>query len=365
MSQPEYSVLDTFTGVNKSATETLLKLGEASEMSNWIITDDMKIQKQYGYERLNNPTGTKINGIWNGMLEGVPHLLFARGGKVYEHQFKWDGDIDVELGKIADGYPTTFFVTNNTVYIMDGTEMYSWDGDTFKKVDGYVPTVFTAAPPTGGGTMLEGMNYLTGKKSMKFSGDGTATVFQLPEYNIQSIDSVMVGVELKVKGTDYTVDLVNGTITFVTAPPNGVNNVVPTWTKQEPGYRERITKCRYYGGQYYARFWIYGNPDNKNTRFCSGVTMAGASDPTYWPIYTDSDVGEYEITAINTQYDKQLIWTTGDSSGASAWYSTNENYTDPYTGIITTLFQVFPFNANVGNMVPGQVQIILNNPFTI
>ena len=43
MSQPEYSVLDTFTGVNKSATETLLKLGEASEMSNWIITDDMKI----------------------------------------------------------------------------------------------------------------------------------------------------------------------------------------------------------------------------------------------------------------------------------------------------------------------------------
>ena len=47
--------------------------------------------------------------------------------------------------------------------------------------------------------MLEGMNYLTGKKVMKFSGDGTATVFQLPEYNIQSVDSVMVGVELKVK----------------------------------------------------------------------------------------------------------------------------------------------------------------------
>jgi hypothetical protein len=93
--------------------------------------------------------------------------------------------------------------------------------------------------------------------------------------------------------------------------------------------------------------------------------MAGVSDPTYWPMYTDSDVGEYEITDIKTQYKNQIIFTTGDSSGASAWYSTEQDYTDPSSGIITALFPVYPINAKIGNMAPGQVQIITNNPFTI
>ncbi|HHX11118.1 MAG TPA: DUF2460 domain-containing protein [Firmicutes bacterium] len=365
MAELQIYTIDTFKGVNKSETETLLELGEASYMTNWMITDDNKLQKQFGYERLNDPTSDKVTGIWHGQLNGNDRLLFARGGKVYEHITQWDGDIDEELGIIADSYPTTFFVTNNIVYIMDGTDLYQWDGDDFKTVAGYVPTAFTAVPPTGGGTILEGLNYLTGKKKMKFSGNGSATVFQLPELSIGSVDKVVVGVSTKAEGPDYSVNKANGTITFVTAPPNGVNNVEVSWTKTDPEHRQLITKCKHYGGQYYARFWIYGNPDQKNTRFCSGVTMAGVSDPTYWPMYTESDVGEHEITAITTQYDKQLIWTTGDSGGASAWYSTSETYIDSNSGIMGTLFPVFPINAKVGNMAPGQVQIILNNPFTI
>jgi hypothetical protein len=301
--------------------------------------------------------------MWYGKINGVNHLLFARGGKVYEYDF--ETETDIELGEVVDAYPTTFFVSNNTVYILDGTEFYSWDGEEFKVVDGYVPTAFTAAPPHGGGTILEGLNYLTGKKSMKFSGNDEDTVYQLPELNIESVDKVMVGIAEQEEGTDYTVDLVNGTVTFVDKPPMGVNNVVIWWTKTEEGMRELITKCRWYGGSYYARHWLFGNPDRRNTRFPSGVTMEGVSDPTYWPMYTDSDVGEYEITDIKTQYDKQIIFTSGDSSGASAWYSTNETFTDPNSGIVTTIFPVFPINAKVGNVAPGQTQIILNNPFTI
>lgn len=363
MATQDVYTIDKFLGVNKSETETLLQLGEASDMSNWAISDDQKLVKQFGYEHLNDPAESPIRGIWYGSLHGASHLLFARGGKVYEHDL--ETHVDTELGTIIDAYPTTFFVTNNTVYIMDGTDFYSWDGETFQVVEGYVPTVFTTAPPHGGGTILEGMNYLTGKKKMKFSGDGEATVFQLPELNIESVDEVMVGPAVKVKDVDYTVNLVAGTVAFVEAPMMGVNNVVITWTKVEEGNRERITKCRFFGGQYYARFWIYGNPEYKNTRFCSGVTMAGASDPTYWPMFTDSDVGEHEITGIITHYNKQLIWTTGDSSGASAWYSTQQNYTDPNSGVVMALFPVYPISAKVGNVAPGQVQIIINNPFTI
>ena len=156
----------------------------------------------------------------------------------------------------------------------------------------------------------------------------------MPEYDIDSVDLVTInGVEVTV-GEDYVVDLVNGTVTFDSPPSESTNSVEVTWTKEDEDLRNLITNCLYYGGVYYARFWIFGNPNHKNTRYCSGVTMAGASDPTYWPMYTDSNVGEYEITDIKTQYDKQLIFTSGDSSGASAWYSTNENYIDLTAGFI-------------------------------
>lgn len=365
MAEAQIITIDKFLGVNRSETETLLQLGEASKMSNWMITDDNKLRKQFGYHHLNEAaTSKKICGMWYGNISGENHFIFARGGHVYELDLETGAETD--LGTIEESYPTVFFVTNNVVYIIDGDDMYQWDGEgNIERVSGYVPTVFTAAPPTGGGTILEGINYLTGQKTMKFSADGVAKIYQLNELNIDSVDLVMVGASQKTEGEDYTVNKANGTVEFVEEPDQGVNNVVITWTKTEEGDREKITKCQYYGGVYYARFWLFGNPDHKNTRFCSGVTMAGVSDPTYWPKYSESDVGEYEISDIKTQYNRQLIWTTGDSSEASAWYSYEETFTDPYTDILTTIFPVFPMNAKVGNVAKGQVQLIINNPFSL
>jgi|LSQX01.3.fsa_nt_gb hypothetical protein len=364
MAEPQYVILDKFFGVNKQETETLLELGEASEMSNWTITDDLKLKKQYGYKSLNaSVAGKKVNGMWWGKINGVDHFLFARGGKVYEYDFT--AKTEVEIGTIVDAYPTTFFASNNVVYILDGTEFYQWDGTTFKQVEGYVPLVVSGAPPTGGGTLVEGINYISGKKKMKFSADGNRSLFQLMEDNIDSVDSVFIGPDEQGAGVDYTVDLTYGTVSFVNPPPEGANNIEISWTKEDAEFRKRITNCRYYGGVYYARFWLFGNPNYRNTRFPSGVTQHGVSDPTYWPYASDSTVGEHEITDILTQYDKQIIFTSGDSSGASAWYSTSESYTDPNSGLFTTIFPTFPINAKVGNIAMGQTRIILNNPFTI
>ena len=72
--------------------------------------------------------------MWWGKIHGVDHFLFARGGKVYEYDFT--AKTEVEIGTIVDAYPTTFFASNNVVYILDGTEFYQWDGTTFKQVEG-------------------------------------------------------------------------------------------------------------------------------------------------------------------------------------------------------------------------------------
>lgn len=357
--------IEKYLGVNKSETETLLQLGEASSMTNWMITDDNKLMKAFGYVKLFSTLGAhKINGFWYGSLGGVSHFVFACNGKAYEHNMTTHANTDI--GTITDAFPTSFFVSNNTLYIIDGTELFQWTGTgNISAVVGYVPTVFTAAPPTGGGTILESINYITGKKTMKFSGNGSATVYQLAETSIASVDTVVVGGVTKTVTTDYTVNLTNGTVTFVVAPTTSVNNVVITWTKTVAGDRELVTNNRYYGGVYYSRYWLFGNPNYLNTRYPSGVTSAGVSDPTYWPKFADSNVGEYEITDIVIQYNKQIIFTNGDSTGASAWYSEQETYTDSSTGIITTLFPVYPINDKVGNIAKGQTQIIFNNPFTV
>jgi hypothetical protein len=241
------------------------------------------------------------------------------------------------------------------------TVFYKWSGaGVIVLVTGYIPTVYTASPPSGGGTILESINYLTGAKIKKYSGNGSATVYQLPELSIGSVDSVTVNGVTQTLTTHYTVSLVNGTVTFVTFPPTGVNNVVITWTKTLAGDRAMITNCTLYGGTYYARFWLFGNANYKNSRFPSGVTMAGVSDPSYFPKFSDSNVGEYEITDICIQYNKQLVFCND-----SAWYSEEEDYVDPTTGAITALFPVFPMNSSTGNVAKGQTQIIGNNPFTI
>jgi hypothetical protein len=364
MSSLKALTIDKFTGVNKTSTETLLEPGEASSMSNWLITDDLKLKKMFGYVQMFAPIGTKINGIWYGELANIEHLVFACGTTLFEHNLSTHAN--TSLGTIANSFPVGFFTSNNTLYILDGTEYYQWNGSGAAAVVlGYVPTVFTATPPTGGGTILESLNYLTGAKTQKFSGNGSATVYQLAEYSIASVSLVTVNGATKVYTTDYTYSLVNGTITFVVAPSSGVNNVVITWVKTNALDRPSVTKNMYYGGSYYARFWLFGNPDYLNVRYPSGVTMSGVSDPSYFPKYSDSSVGEYAITDMCVQQNKQLIFTDGDANGASGWYSEQETLTDPNTGIITVLFPVFPMNNKFGNIAKGQTRIIMNNAFTV
>lgn len=85
MAQAQPYTIEKFLGVNKSATETLLQLGEASEMKNWIVTDDYKLQKAFGYEQLFDSLGAhKINGMWYGSINGASHLLFACNGHIFE-----------------------------------------------------------------------------------------------------------------------------------------------------------------------------------------------------------------------------------------------------------------------------------------
>lgn len=266
----------------------------------------------------------------------------------------------VQIGTLTDA-KTHFFGFADKVYILNGSEYKSWDGTTFATVAGYIPLIATATPPTGGGTSNEGLNLLTGEKRQTFSGDGAATAYQVAETTLTSVDVVKVGGITMTVTTDYTVNLTTGIVTFSVAPATGVDNVDIQWTKGT-GSRSEVTGHLFamlFGGQNDTRVFFYGNGTN---RYIYTGLAAGVPSAEYLPAlnYNEVGSGQHAITGIERQYDRQIIFTDGND----AHYSYYDTITD-LSGNIVPFFPTFPLNSSIGNIAPGQTQLIKNNPFSI
>lgn len=363
------TTINVFLGLNESSDgDTELKLGEASKMLNWRITDAMKLKKMEGYSPLFASLGAGvIQGQWKGTVGGTFYHLFAHGGNIY----KRIASINTIIGTMTDA-KTSFFFFSGKVYIINGHEYKSWDGTTFQDVAGYRPLIVIDAPPGGGvgsvdgdglGRLFEEINNLTGQKHQTFSPDGVKTVFQLAETNIGSVDFVKIAGVLKTLATDYTIDLVTGKITFTVVPSGGVPGSVDIgWTKGT-GDRASVYSNQYamlYGGGVDSRVLMWGNPTAKN-RFCYSALSDGVLSAEYFPAGNFSDVGsdQHAITDITRQFDRIAIFTE-----VGSYYSMYSTTTLVSTQVVVN-FPIYELNSAKGNVAPGQVQLIKNDPFTI
>jgi hypothetical protein len=196
-------------------------------------------------------------------------------------------------------------------------------------------------------------NWKEVEDSQQFTGDGEELIFQLRETGLESIDKVTVeGIETN----DYTADLVEGTVTFNTAP---TGNIEISWTKKIDQNRPMINQCRaavLFGGENDTRVHFWGNSDYKNRRFTSGITLDNSSGAEYFPANSHADIGSFEtaITAIIRQYDRMIILKE-----RAAYYSYYELVEDIGS------FPVYPLNGSIGNVAFNQAQLIQNNPVSI
>lgn len=267
------TTIEKFLGLNLNETgDTQLELGEASKMKNFRITKNYKLTKMCGYkEKYTVSSGGKIRAQWIGKLGENEVHVYVADGKVYNK--------GTQIGTITDDI-TSIFEFDKKLYFINGHEYKSWNGSTFATVDGYIPLIKIATTPSGIGTDYEQINVLTGKKHQTFSATGDDTVFYLAEKSLTSIDKVLVnGVE-----TSVTKSTTKGTITFSTAPSQGVDNIDVYWTKGS-GQREIITKNHYfqkYGLANDTRVFLYGNSEAKN-RTCFSALGNGIASAEYFP----------------------------------------------------------------------------------
>ncbi len=347
--------LEQWLGLNESPDgDTGLKLGEAAVMRNFRITRENHLQLRPGSAPLCTLSeNCPVRGLWSGYVNGESHLLAACGGQLW--------DIDTALGQAQsvgelDDEPVCFFGFSRRVYILTGREYYCWDGTSpVYQVDGYVPIVATAVPPTGGGTALERVNLLTGKKRARFSPDGIAKVFHLPEGDIDEV--------LYVSGTgiSWSADPAAGTVTFAGAPPQGVNSLTVTWRKGV-GQRTRVTGMRFaesYNGDTDARVFLYG--DGTNEALYSDLDEYGRPSAEYFPDLNVMavDSANTPVTAMIRHYDRLLVFKS-DSA-----YAVEHGSLKLEGGAVTAAFTVIPVNRAIGCAAMGQARLIRNDPRTL
>lgn len=177
--------------------------------------------------------------------------------------------------------PGNAFVHENIWYYKDGTNYLRYDGTTVEQIGGYIPTTTIARKPEGGGTVYEDVNMLTGMRKNTFLSDGGSFVYMLDVRNLDTdyVPQITHNGE-PVPEADYTVDYAEGKITFTSYAPDapltdGQDNIVVTFKKTVPGYRENILKCNLLQ-VFDNRVFFSGNPDHPNV-----VWHCSLNDPSY------------------------------------------------------------------------------------
>ena len=208
--------------------------------------------------------------------------LVHSGTKLY----KVSNDTKTELYSGLKAAVSDSFIYENVWYFKDGEHYLQYDGTTIKEVEGYVPTTSIARKPSGGGTVYEDVNMLTGRRKNTFLADGESKAFSLDAMEIDSDYKPIVKVNDEVV-TNYTVDYKAGKITFSTAPSepktDGQDNVSVEFRKTNERQRNSILKCTLLQ-VFDNRVFVSGNDEQPNV-----VWHCSLNDPTYF-----SDLDYYQ-----------------------------------------------------------------------
>lgn len=347
--------IQKFLGLNESPDgDTQLRLGEAGEMQNWQVTPQYHLRVRPGYRTVEKFQGP-VRGLWSGFVAGKRKLLCAADGGV------WDLT-EVSIRRIGDIYdaPTSMFGFNGKVYFLNGHEYLVWDGEGFvDTVDGYVPLVATAMLPEGGGTTVENINRLTGRRRCQFSADGEAVAYHLPEQEVLAVEEVLIDGEAS---SNWTLDKPAGVVTFDEAPEAGNSNVEVRYRVRNT-LRDQVEGMRFaeqFNGAADTRVFLYGDGSAKAI-YC-GVTEDGTASAEYFPDLYEVKIGSDNspITGMIKYYDRLMSYKF--DGGA---YATKYEVTELADGSVIPGFKTVSINRDIGNEAMGQVRLVENTPRTL
>lgn len=365
--------VDKFLGLNQSGDgDTELKMGEASHMVNFTVTDGMNLASRPGVLPApfdDSRTPGQPLAVWAGFVGTRERVVLVdlSGGadRITLYGRDPSGDMAVlntQLGLLGLTAPANVqvFSFSGDVYLMS-PEKFAVLGETdaFLAAEPYIPLVIAGASPTGGGTELENINLLSRCRRVTYSADGTSTAYLLPD---EAAAVVSVAVDNMVLPSPGSFDAASHTFTFTSAPVKGVGNVEITYAVSEESFTPglaQITACTLheeFNGSTDTRLFLSG--DGSNRCYYSGVTQDGTPSALYFPALNEIavDVSGSAVTAMVRHYSRLLVFKP-DGTFAITY--------EPVTladGSVTAGFYLRPVNRDYGNSAPGQVRTVSNYP---
>lgn len=365
--------VDQFLGLNQSGDgDTELRMGEASVMVNFTVTDGMNLASRPGVLRATfdeSRTPGQVLSLWSGFVGQVERIVLVEliegADRITVYGRDAQGDTSIlrsQFGLLGLSAPANVqvFAFSGDVYIMSPKKFAVLGADdAFQEAVPYVPLVIAGASPAGGGTELEKINLLSPLRRVTFSSDGTSTAYILPAEAV-SVESVSVdNVALTAPGS---FSAASHTFTFSTVPTKGVGNVEITYRvsdAQAAPALAQITACTLheeFNGSTDTRLFLSG--DGSNRCYYSGVTQDGAPSALYFPALNEIavDMSGSAVTAIVRHYSRLMVFKP-DGTFAITY--------EPVTmadGSVTAGFYLRPVNRDYGNSAPGQVRTVSNYP---
>jgi len=359
-------------------------------------------------------TDLKVQGLWSGLVAGKEVLLAACNGAIWS---LYDADTDsIVYTRLTGNFEmdgrVAFFPFDGKVYILTGHEYLVYDGEEIRTVVGYRPVVADAISPkldddgnTASGWLTgEYVNKLNGLRRVWISPDGEEghDTFPLPEgawiiperedpdeqkeqermprpagalisldwirnretnskAEIQWISGT-TSYEIILDGINYTVSLnmSKGWVTFNPQLPKSENVYEIAYTVENT-LRDQVIHNRFaeiFSGPTDNMVWIYG--DGTNRALYSGMDEDGLPRADYFPDQYEVHVGDGNtpITSMVRHYGDLVCYKTD-----STWALT-QTVMELATQIQTIQVNCTPVNRDKGNVAPGQVRLVDNNPVT-
>ena len=370
--------VDKFLGINESGDgDTELKMGEASKMENFLVTDAYNLTLRPGVRRVDfdqERTPAPVLGAWAGFVSDRELFVlcdFEQTDRLFVYIRNKNGSYglltrqDGALGlTTAEGAKVSIFTFNGELYVMSSGNTVTYGTEGFTVQAPYIPLVAAGAAPSGGGTTMENLNLLSSQRRMTFSADGESKAYVLPAEAIAvtaiKIDNVDTAVS-----TAGSFDAVLHTFTFNSAPIKGVGNVEITYdtdhalTEQT---KDEILSCKLheeYNGSTDTRLFVAGNGTNRC--YYTGEMQDGTASALYFPAMNEIavDMSGSSITGLVRHYSKLLVFK------ADGTYTISYEPVTLTDGTTVAGFYLRPMNKEYGNEVMGQVQTVNNYPRTI
>lgn len=336
--------------------------GAASAMKNWMVTEHFHLKTRPGMVPQAH-FEEAVRGLWSGYLWGRFSRVAVAGNGVYLYT---DGEWTRrgELNSTDRSAPVNIFEFQGTVYFQDGEGYYSMtEAWGVGAAGGYAPLVVTASPPSGGGTALQAVNLLSNERRVRFSPDGTAAEFILPEpglaYQIKLAGETCA---LPRAATQLVcaVTVSPGRVVFGEAPGAGVNTL-EVWYRYGSDSHALLSAqrfCEQYNGATDSRVFLYGG--GTNLCYYSGLTDEGAPTADYFPAGNEIAVDESNspIVAMSRHYSRLLAFKR------DGVYAISYDALTLADGSVTAGFYVRPMHKGTGASAPGQVVTVGNLPRT-